>query len=183
VPGGLQALLGPPQFGTEPPPVPPGYQQVPNTPPGHSVFLPPELAQDPNFVQGLLQQLATQVPAWRPDDGSRAFFNGAQPNVNDLRGAESFPTSPGRDWYEVVGSQDEADQVLAEGMSPPLIWRWPMAPSFTDLAEQQKNQYASPGGTPLFAADAQGRLFRGDDADRRSWDAGGLAGLGRRGGR
>jgi hypothetical protein len=152
-------------------------------PPGHQAYVPPDLARDPDLLRDLLRQLAQQVPAWRPADGLRAFFNGAQSNINDLRGAEAFPVSPGRDWYEIVRSQDEADQVLAEGSAPPLIWRWATPPGFTDLAEQQQGQYASPGGTPLFAADAQGGLFRAGDADTRPWDAGGLAGLLRRGGR
>jgi hypothetical protein len=151
-------------------------------PPGYQVYLPPELHQDPNFVQDLLQQLSQQVPAWRPDDGSRVFFDGGQRNLSDLRGAESFPTSPGRDWYEVAANQDAADQVLADS-GRPIIWRWPTAPSFTDLQQQQLGQYAAPGGTPLFTGDASGQLYRAGDADTRPWDAGGLAGLLRRGGR
>lgn len=179
-PGGL-ASLGPasPEIVAELPPIPPGHVPVPGTPPGHEVFVPPELANNQDFLQNLLRSLPALAPAWRPQGGLRAFFNGAQPNVNDLRGAEAFPVSPGRDWYEVVRNQEEADQVLEEGAAPPLIWRWPTAPSFTDLRAQQEGQYASPGGSPLFAADAAGQLYRAGDADTRPWDAGGLASLGR----
>lgn len=175
--GGLQGLMAPPEVVTELPPVPPGHVQVTGTPPGHDVFLPPDLAQDSEFLSTLLAQLP-QVPAWRPAEGSRAYWDGGQRNLSDLRGPESSPMSPSADHYRVVADDAEADAALLEG-EPPLIWRWPSAPTFTDLKAQQEAQYAAPEGTPLFAADAAGRLYRTGDSAMRPWDQGGagLSGL------
>lgn len=180
--GGLSALVAPPQFGTEPPPGPPGHVALPGLPPGHRVELPPELANNPEFLTTLLQTLAQAAPAWRPAGGARAYWNGGQRDLNNLRGPEIAPTAPGQDYYRIVPDQAEADAALAEGDNP-LIWRWPTAPDFNALQQQQLGQYAAPGGTPLFSADAAGQLYRSGDADTRPWDRGGLAGLLSRGGR
>jgi len=125
----------------------------------------------PSETQSLLQQLADQDPeaadkmmdrlgyGHRParrtlGEGAGLYWDARHPTQGGTQRVESSVGAPSADHYRLVDSMEEGHDVLGRGEKPLLIGNLEdINPDEIDprvLRQLQEDQWAAPGGTPLW---------------------------------
>ena len=115
---------------------------------------------DPELVKAI-EAIAARGGIDRTPRG--LYWDARHPSQGGAGRVETFPGSPSQDHYRLVDSVDEAQWVLDQGELP-IVFPQPindvdparLSPSL--LSRLQQEQYAAPGGEPMFILGTAGQM-------------------------